>query len=468
MPRQSFCRQRRSTANENYPFPEHLKMPPSTSGVSINAKSNTGPVPSPKLAMDADFFKVKTACLRKILDSVNRASSTLVEQLFIGGVHISKEVLKLKKLRTALKDQFAKTEESLQEVLSDDTVFDEFDKLEHFVWATEKAADGALLEYEKFLKENSIRISGANAVPASATSSTGRTNSSAAARSNKCPGRDPASAAARPGKNPGRDPASTAARPGKIRQAPRQRPGKYPGKTQQQHHASIAEAEAKAAAEAQAAAEAETAKKEAAAKAVAEAEAAAAEAKTIAEAEAATAKANAESKTIAEAKAPAADAKAIAEAEAATAKAIAEAETKATAEAKTIAEAKAAAAKAIAETKAKTHLLAKRVQESINKQTSACLNSEEIQELRELKTALEYQFVCMMETGGYATSGRDDAVFDDFDELVEVALSSADTAGKALAAHKATLTAQAAQAAQASQAAQAAQAAKDAQVLKVC
>ena len=114
----------------------------------------------------------------------------------------------------------------------------------------------------------------------------------------------------------------------------------------------------------------------------------------------------------------------------------------------TITKAKAAAAKAIAETKAKTHLLAKRVLESINKQTSACLNSEEIQELRELKTALEDQFVCMMETGGNATSGRDDAVFDDFDELVEVALSSVDDARKALAAHKAVQTSQAAHSAQ--------------------
>ena len=117
-------------------------------------------------------------------------------------------------------------------------------------------------------------------------------------------------------------------------------------------------------------------------------------------------------------------------------------------EAKTIAKAKAATAKAIAETKVETHLLAKRVLEYINKQRSACLNSEEIQELRELKAALEDQFICMMETRGNATkNGHDDAVFDEFDELVEVALSTEEAAGKALAAHKAAQTTQAAQAA---------------------
>ena len=160
----------------------------------------------------------------------------------------------------------------------DDTVFDEFDKLEQFVWATERAADGALLESERFLRESSIRISGAGALPASATSSSGHTDGSAAARPDrcpgidlasaaakpgkcpgrdpasaaarsdecpgrdpastaarpgKCPGRDPASTAARPGKCPGRDPASTAARSGKTRQLPRQRPGGYPGKALQ-------------------------------------------------------------------------------------------------------------------------------------------------------------------------------------------------------------------------------------------
>ena len=54
----------------------------------------------------------------------------------------------------------------------------------------------------------------------------------------------------------------------------------------------------------------------------------------------------------------------------------------------------------------------------------------------------------MMETGGNETSGHNDAVFDDFDELVEVALSSVDDARKALAAHKAVQTAQAAHSAQ--------------------
>ena len=87
----------------------------------------------------------------------------------------------------------------------DDTVFDEFDKLEQFVWATERAADGALLESERFLRESSIRISGAGALPASATSSSGHTDGSAAARPDRCPGIDLASAAAKPGKCPGRD-----------------------------------------------------------------------------------------------------------------------------------------------------------------------------------------------------------------------------------------------------------------------
>ena len=169
------------------------------------------------------------------------------------------------------------------------------------------------------------------------------------------------------------------------------------------------------------------------AKAIVEAEAAAVEAKTIAEAKAANAEAEAKA---------AAEAKAIAEAEAA------DAEAKAIAEAKTI-----------AETKATTHLLANRVLESINKQTNVCLNSEEVQELRELNTAVEDQFVYLMETWGNATNGRDDNVFDGFDELVEVALSASDAAGKALAAHKVALAAQATQAAQAARAATSAQAA---------
>jgi hypothetical protein len=234
MPRQSFRRQRRSPvyfhANENYPFPEHLKIPSSTSEISINAKSNTGPVPSPRVTMDANFFKVKTACLRKILDSIVPATGDFLEKLFLDGVHDSKKVAELKKLRTALKDQFARAEESFLDVPLDDTVFSSastcfqefvsFDKLAKFAKSAEKAVDHVLSESEKFLK--------------------GEFSVEPPARPGKYPGRDPASTAARPGKYPGRDPASTAARPGKTRQVPRQRPGKYPGKTQQQHHTSIA------------------------------------------------------------------------------------------------------------------------------------------------------------------------------------------------------------------------------------
>ena len=85
---------------------------------------------SPYLPLSTAFSQQPhVARLRKILDSVNWASNNLVEYCCMGG----EEVLKLKKLRTALKDQFAKTEESLQDVLLDDTVFDKFDKLEHFV-----------------------------------------------------------------------------------------------------------------------------------------------------------------------------------------------------------------------------------------------------------------------------------------------------------------------------------------------
>jgi hypothetical protein len=72
--------------------------------------------------MDADFFEVKTAGLRKILDSIVPASGTFWEELFLGGVHNSKKAIELKKLRTALKDQFARTEESFLDVPLD-TVF---------------------------------------------------------------------------------------------------------------------------------------------------------------------------------------------------------------------------------------------------------------------------------------------------------------------------------------------------------
>ena len=121
-----------------------------------------------------------------------------MEELCIGDRYNFKRVLKLKKLKTALKDQFAKMEESVQDVLSDDTVFDEFNKLEHFVWATEKAADNALLKSEKFLEENSVEALGTDTPRAGTTSSASRTNGSTAAK----PGRDSASTAARPGSSP--------------------------------------------------------------------------------------------------------------------------------------------------------------------------------------------------------------------------------------------------------------------------
>ena len=58
-----------------------------------------------------------------------------------GGLNSEAEFQKFKKLRTALKDQFAKTEESFLDVPLNGTVFDEFDRLTKFVRATEKAAD---------------------------------------------------------------------------------------------------------------------------------------------------------------------------------------------------------------------------------------------------------------------------------------------------------------------------------------
>ena len=90
--------------------------------------------------------------MRKILDSVNWESNTLIEELIIGDRYNSKRVLKLKKLKTALKDQFAKTEASFLDVLLDGAVFDEFDRLVKYVRATEKVADNALLKSEKFLE----------------------------------------------------------------------------------------------------------------------------------------------------------------------------------------------------------------------------------------------------------------------------------------------------------------------------
>ena len=134
--------------------------------------------------------------MRKILDSVNWESNTLIEELIIGDRYNSKRVLKLKKLKTALKDQFAKTEASFLDVLLDGAVFDEFDRLVKYVRATEKVADNALLKSEKFLEENSVETLGTDTPPAGTTSSANRDNG------------------------------STAARSGKNRQVPRQRPGK--------------------------------------------------------------------------------------------------------------------------------------------------------------------------------------------------------------------------------------------------
>ena len=269
-------------------------MPLSTSGVSINAKSNTGPVPSPRVAMDADFFKVKTACLRKILHSIVSATGDFLEKLFLDGVHDSKRVAQLKKLRTALKDQFARAEESFLDVPLD-TVFSSastcfqkfvsFDKLAKFAKSAETNVDHALSESEKFLKgefsvepparprnypgniqrQHQASIAKAEAAAADAkaiaeaeadaaeawaiaeakaeakaiaeaktTSSTRRTNGSTPAKPGKCPGRDPASAAVRSGKCPGRDPASAAARsnkcPGRDPASTAARPGKCPGR----------------------------------------------------------------------------------------------------------------------------------------------------------------------------------------------------------------------------------------------
>ena len=107
---------------------------------------------SPYLPLSPAFSqRPHVARLRKILDSVNWESNTLGEKLVAaswGGDLNSKEiVLKFKKLRTALKDQFAKTEKSFRDVPLDGTVFDDFDKLTRFVRATEKAADHALLTF---------------------------------------------------------------------------------------------------------------------------------------------------------------------------------------------------------------------------------------------------------------------------------------------------------------------------------
>ena len=54
--------------------------------------------------MDANFFKDKTACLRKILDSIVPATGEFFEKLFLDGVHDSKKVTELKKLAGPLHD----------------------------------------------------------------------------------------------------------------------------------------------------------------------------------------------------------------------------------------------------------------------------------------------------------------------------------------------------------------------------
>ena len=134
---------------------------------------------SPYLPLSPAFSqRPHVARLRKILDSVNWESNTLGEKLVAaswGGDLNSKEiVLKFKKLRTALKDQFAKTEESFRDVPLDGTVFDEFDKLKEFNRATLKAVDNALFESEKFLEENSVQTLGNDTPPAGTTSSASR------------------------------------------------------------------------------------------------------------------------------------------------------------------------------------------------------------------------------------------------------------------------------------------------------
>ena len=75
--------------------------------------------------------------------------------------------------------------------------------------------------------------------------------------------------------------------------------------------------------------------------------------------------------------------------------------------------------------KAKTHLCVKRVLDSINRHTSVYLNSKKVQKLKELRTALEDHFICMMENWDNAMHDvEDDAVFDEFEELAEVGISA--------------------------------------------
>ena len=84
----------------------------------------------------------------------------------------------------------------------------------------------------------------------------------------------------------------------------------------------------------------------------------------------------------------------------------------------------------------KTHLCVKRILDSVNRHTSICLNFKEVQELRELRAALEDQFICTMENWDNAMHGvEDDAVFNEFEDFAEVVISVDEAAGKALAAH---------------------------------
>ena len=97
-------------------------------------------------------FAVKTACLRKILHSIRPVTNTIMEKLFSGGGHDSKEVIELKNLRTALKDRIACMEDSFLDVALDDVVSDSFTKLAKFAMAAEKTIDKALFISERVLE----------------------------------------------------------------------------------------------------------------------------------------------------------------------------------------------------------------------------------------------------------------------------------------------------------------------------
>ena len=103
-------------------------------------------------------FLVKTACLRKILHSIIPATNSFMEKVFSGGGHNFKKVIELKNLRTALKERFACTEDSFLDVLLDDVVSAEYNKLEKFAMNAEKAVDIALSYSEEFRKEAEAKV----------------------------------------------------------------------------------------------------------------------------------------------------------------------------------------------------------------------------------------------------------------------------------------------------------------------